>query len=488
MKKHKEKNKRTVIQNFEDVLKEENEPYSSIIKILYVAPTFNKEFKLMKTRELNELIVKRYKISIKRRDKRRYPLFLELKEKLKKYPDIHLNQDIEPDKSIPESENTSSNYHRFESILRTLIDKGFIERPKRGYCRLSEKFISNPFNNWIKDFISECKLENSATWWNSYLFMPKININELEDEEIIELKCLLHKTLDSYSRINDFLGKFGYKKANKLWEEYLENCNCSNFTKFRFWLYLIEKNFITSIQFYRVFHKYKNKSNSQKEKLSMKDVFFDISLLTELRYSSYVDTFLKDEDIDNWQESFSKIFEIAFVNYIKSNINKKKISFVKEKYFTEYNENINDLHNVLIKTIKVIGGTGYSMLVFFPDFLVHQVFENLGMQKKQSTDLEKAVKYNYNRHPFVEKFFKSSDNQFKKLLIKEKLNPDIDIDIIKNTKNQKDKDTGIVSFFKETKFFNELEYKLIELGFNDLDEFFSALNSHPDFSPIPKIK
>ncbi len=499
------KNKRAVLKNFDDILEKgkENEPYSSILRILLLAPSIDKNFELMKTQELNELIVKRYEISPKRRDKKRYRLFLKLKKELRKNRDIHLNQDIGPDNSIPG--NTSSDYHRFESKLKALENKGFIERPKRGYCKISDKYVSNPLKNWVNNFISECKLENSATWRNSYLFFPKIDINEFNDDEIIELKCLLHKSIESYSNMISLLAKFGYRKANNLWREYLNDCNCSDFTKFRFWLHLIENTFLTSRQSLDFFKKSKSNSKSK-----YKDMFSRLEVLVLTEHYSWLDVYL-EQGLKEWQEKIRKIFEIAFVNYIKRVKPKKEIPVIRKRYSKEYDENIDDCNNVSKGILKIIGNTGYSMLLFFPDSLVHQTFENLGFNKEHSVNLEKAIKYIYNRHPFRKKFFESSINEA------EKIRSDFDLDfdneaeeifkneniddnekvkqafeyyhneISKREKEDKNKDNRTVSFFKENNFFDDLEEQIIKLGFDNIEEFYSLFNYEPDLTPIPKV-
>lgn len=490
------KKERAVLRNFDDLLEEKNDPYSSIIKILYIAPIFNDAFKLMKTQELNELIVKRYKISEKRRDKKRYPLLLELKEELKKYNDIKLDQDIEPDPNILDS--TSSDYVRFESKLKILENKSFIERPKRGYCRISKNFISNPFKNWIKNSILECPLESSATWWNSYLFFPKLKINEFSYKEIIELKCLLHQSLDSHSKINDFLGKIGHKKANAIWVSFIDSLECSDVSKFRFWLYTVENDFITSFSAgYYYLRKKKGIYRKRENELLYNDLLMKLEWLETLKYESYADKLLKDKEFAEWNSRFRYIVEKAFVNYVKKIKPKSSIQKIKKQYIKEYNMYIDEVHQIYNKMLLKYCETGFSTLVLFPDFIVHQALEHYGMSKKESIDLENAIKYNYQRHPFIEKFCKATANNIKKI------KSEIDNSYNKNQpkvynfknilkkyyeKEKSERKIETTYFLKTIEFFKGFENDLFELGINNLDDLYTDLESISGIYTIPKLK
>lgn len=492
----KTKKRRVVIKKFEDLIYKENEPYSSILKILFFAPQVDEIFKEMETKELCELIVKRYEMSPKYRKPVRYQKFLLLKKKLGKYPDIHLDQNIEPDS--PNSHNKSTDHHRFQSYLQILKTKGYIDNPNKGYWRVSLEFIANPFNNWVKRFISECPIKHSAAWRNSYLYMPHIPINKLNYEEIFELKCLLFKATLCFSEIEKFLSKVGYRKANVIWKSFIYRIDCSGETKFYFWLYLLSEIIVSSEKPFYFIDQKKNQD----------PIITALNLDDQLRYKSWFDEYEKNEEVKNWGNDFRDIIYKAFVKYIKKIKQKEKIHYIKKRFEKEYRDYIDKLHNIMGKMSQEYYLNYISILLLYPDYLTHQHFESYGMPKIQSVELDDAIRYMNKGHPFVNKFIHDNIKLTKKWRLEEnnKINKNYDqsnknsevldilndkiADIIQNTQKSdfgiNDQIQGKTNYLKDIDFFNGFEKELIELGFQNLDEVYSMFNPLVQMFTMPE--
>ena len=506
MKKIEGKHKRVVLKNFDDALKEKNEPYSSILKILFVASNFDKTFKLMQTKELRELIVRRYHISPKQQDKNRYAVLLQLKKELnkEKYSDIHTNQDIEPLKNLIET--TSDDYKRFESYLNRLEKKGLIERPTRGYCRISTKFMFEPFKKWCSNFINECPIDKSATWWNSILFFPNISIEEFEDDEVIELKGLLHQARNCYSDVNDFLGKVGYRKANYIWQQFLDDADISDVTKFYFWLKLIEFHYLT--EFRPIFHMKRVQHKREVSGMKLNDIKISIDLFKTLRYEDWVEKFATSEKFA-WDDSFRDIVYEAFVKFVKikySNLDIKKVKKQFDNDLNRYNTKFDEIKNrSLVEMAKI----GYAMMILIPDFIRHQALEKLGMPQNDAMNIDKAIRYMYNQHPYIEKFWSATGKTIEKQG-KEFLNiKDKEMELLSNKifdestiagkavklfdkycneireKEKIDKEKKSITILEKIDFFQDFESNLKDLGYTSRHELYEELRDFANFYSCP---
>jgi len=400
-----------------------------------------------------------------------------------------------------------------------------IDRTERGYCKLSKKFMFSPFKKWCSDLISNSNIDNSETWWNSILITPNISINDFYDKEIIELKCfitpnisindfydkeiielkcLIHQSLDCYSNIMEFLAKVGYRKANELWEKYIKNIESHSITKFYFWLELIKFHYILGIQPTYYIERMKNEKIQNNKDIA--DLFTRVYILELFRKESWVEKISNDE-LFKWNDSFSALVNKAFQNYINS-INKNINEAIKKQISNELIKFDEEFIRIKEKTISRMSEIAYSLLIIFPDFLRKQALVKLGIDNKKADDIDLAIRYMYNRHPFYEKFSDANKREFEKLQNnKNHIKSDKEFNkLIDRMENEKTNYTGWVKdferyvekqkiektkeeakkcFFEETDFFKGCSKQLNILGYKNKYELYTDLRKISNSFYIP---
>jgi len=316
---------------------------------------------------------------------------------------------------------TKFSYETLGFYIKKLRDEKIIDKNS---LKIIDKL--EPLRIYYKHFIETSSEKNIFNCRNLFLFNKKISQKELKEHEKVEIHKSMSKLQEEYFKFCNCIWSIGLRKAGELWDEFIKNNKMNHKNKMYFWLEVIRIHYLATDRpnfISRNYYYYRN------EKI------FPISNvnINDLKLHQYEKTYLP------WSVKFTKLIRKASKRYYDDKTTKfyKKFMDLCNKTF---NERLKVNEFITILSPELISYTELSEK--FPREISHKV-----------KNLTAFDEFNYKSNKKVnetEGVFQIS------------INP-----------------------LKEKDIFNNFEKEIIDLGFEDKNQFYDELRYLTDAFTCP---
>lgn len=464
-----------------------DEPYSSIINILQIAPLFDEEFsKKIKPKMLADLLVKGY--SVRGSDRLILDEFKEfLKKNEKSAGRIIFDQDI-----------AGKDQHQGFNKLLQKLDGKWIDRP-HGIVRLKKQKKIEPLKKWHSDFINKCFSDNVWKFYDCFVYHPEISPSDIKNEDLWSLDDICdfrdicsrfhpdysHKEKKSNVSMNPaydlrmLFDRIGLKKGNIKWKEYIKTHNVKPVTELYLYLELIQFHYKLTPQAQKRMQDVRNfqmkpiyiSSLKEIDKLVQQQRQGETGLknvnkiVTEIRsLLNLLDSEVTTEEFQSFESRFSTVFQNAFFRFIKE----RNIKYTKVDYIDDFDIVKKDFDFFLQDSALRRVEMGHFFVVMQPATVRHGDLPWFHSDEDEK-GIEAITQANdVNFSPIfadrLEKDRKKLQNKAKKLM-KGSFN---DVEHVQNIKP--------LSFFEEYDFFKGFDKELNLLGYDDRHQLYKELH------------
>lgn len=381
--------------------------------------------------------------------------------------------------------NTGLSSDSLNKYLNVMRKFGIIE--KNSY-ELSDKFKFEPLRIFQSNIINNTLIDNVLPIGNNTFYLLCLTYKDFTEEEIKTLLSHIYKINDYYSKIeHDILKKVGERKANIIWNEFIDNIDAHKLIKFLMWLLLIRDNILDNLGLIIV--------RSRWSKINESNPVKNIYLYSEKMQKTVNEIY--NGIIINQQKQFKIIFKKAYLNYFKKiHPDLKKLNeLIKEsqkKYNKKFEETIDQIRDNLMDS-RLFFTTSQNELICWADIKYGYNFD-----KEKTNNILTSLSYAMFDHPFSKKIdhlfqnlILERINSLKNKSIEKELSKYIDITKFKTSaKNITLKNKKINSystFFSDIDFFSGFE-KELETKINcNKKELYKQMDRYGNIFKKPEI-
>ncbi len=423
----------------------------------------------------------------------------------KRFVDKYVNLIYRPDGLYYDTESKKSLSKKPESLynhdselysdLSEMVDAGILDNKKEerkkgiphSYYRPSQQFKLEPLKLWQEQTIMNTPTNHVLPIGNNTLYLLGLTNKDFSDDEIIKLSKKINEITAIYSSIEfDIFKKVGEKKANKIWERFIDKLDVSPIVKFIFWLILI-RDYIGEIKLLSIIRKHHLSvikkefyDNWNKIIKKNKDEFIKESMTELKKINSIDDNIMKELNngaIFERIEHFHKFYDLSINTFFKkkfTNIESKnkKINTQINKYTKKYECVFKEIVNLLLDANFYIS-VNHNFGISYYDFIY-----GYGLNRKKTKEILDAISYGYHKHPFSKK-------------TEEILNNLISEFIKGKTKDEKKEPIETIeeqnNFFSKNDFLAVFEGEIIEKLACEKVELYEEMDKFADMFDMPDL-
>jgi len=318
---------------------------------------------------------------------------------------------------------TKFSYETLGYYIKKLRDEKIIDKNS---LKIKDKL--EPLRIYYKYFIETSSEKNIFNSRNLFLFNKKLSQKDLKKHEEVEIHKSINKLQEEYFKFCNCIWSIGLRKAGELWDEFIRKNKIDDNIKMYFWLEIIRIHYLATDRPHLIsgnyYYYYYRKEN-----------IYPISKvnINDLKIHQYEKTSFP------WSEKFTRLIRKASKRYYD-----KKI----KDYYKEFMDLCHKTFNERLKVNEFITVLSPELISYselsekFPRELSHKMKNLLAFDEFKN----KSIK-NVNE---IEEVFQIS------------INP-----------------------LKEKEIFNKLEKEIIDLGFEDKNQFYDELRYLTDTFTCP---